>query len=144
MFPDEFVPTKIALGSIFFPVTGSSSGRSRLSAGMLNSTQWTQVPMGASGSSMMSANDCVAAGGSVHASAGDTFLPTQEYLAGMDCPLVNASLVSAKDMVASVEDVTDESGSEGVEAVIESSAVAAGDGESAGNSAAHAANSMSM
>ena len=29
------------------------------------------------------------------------FLPVQEYLAGMDCPFVNASLVSWRDMFAS-------------------------------------------
>jgi hypothetical protein len=29
------------------------------------------------------------------------FLPMQEYFAGMDCPLVNASLVSWRDMFAS-------------------------------------------
>ena len=43
------------------------------------------------------------AGGSVHARAGEIFLPMQEYLAGMDCPLLNASLVSWRDMFASAE-----------------------------------------
>ena len=31
------------------------------------------------------------------------FLPMQEYLAGMDCPLPNASLVSWRDMFTSDE-----------------------------------------
>jgi len=71
-------------------------------AGMLNRTQWTHVPIGASGSSTMSAKDCVAAGGSFHVSPGEIFFPTHEYLAGMDCPFANASLVKVRDMVASV------------------------------------------
>ena len=50
----------------------------------------------------MSAKDCVPAGGSFHASAGEIFFPTHEYLAGMDCPFANASLVKVRDMVASV------------------------------------------
>jgi len=61
---------------------------------MLNKTQCTQVLPGASGSSTINAKDCVPTGGSVHASAGEMFLPMQEYFAGMDCPFANASLVS--------------------------------------------------
>jgi hypothetical protein len=34
-------------------------------------------------------------------SAGDTFFPTQEYFAGMDCPFTNASLFRSRDMSAS-------------------------------------------
>src|SRR5574339_10785 len=108
MFPGEFLPTKTALGSMFLPVTGRSSGRLRRSRGMLYRTQWTQVPIGASGSSTISANDCVPAGGSLHARAGEIFLPVQAYLAGMDCPFVNASLVSSRDMAASVAGVSEE------------------------------------
>jgi len=51
---------------------------------------------------MMSAKDCVPAGGSFHASAGEMFLPIQEYFAGMACPFTNASLVISRDMVASI------------------------------------------
>jgi hypothetical protein len=69
---------------------------------MLNKTQCTHVPIGASGSSTIKAKDCVLAGGSFHARAGEIFLPMQEYFAGMDCPFPNASLVSSRDMVASV------------------------------------------
>src|SRR5512139_2366818 len=87
---------------------GRSSGRLRASAGMLNNTQWTHVPPGASGSSMMSAKDWVPAGGSFHASAGEMSLPVQAYLAGMDCPFVNASLVSSRDMLASVAGISDD------------------------------------
>jgi hypothetical protein len=50
----------------------------------------------------MSAKDFVPAGGSIQASAGEIFFPTHEYLAGMDCPFANASLVRVRDMVASV------------------------------------------
>jgi hypothetical protein len=69
---------------------------------MLNKTQCTHVPIGASGSSTINAKDWVPAGGSFHARAGEIFFPMQEYFAGMDCPFPNASLVSASDMVASV------------------------------------------
>jgi hypothetical protein len=55
----------------------------------------------------MSAKVCVPAGGSFHASAGEMFFPTHEYFAGMDCPFTNASLVSSRDMVASVAGVSD-------------------------------------
>jgi hypothetical protein len=51
---------------------------------------------------MISAKDCVPAGGSFHASAGERFFPTHEYFAGMDCPFANASLVNVRDIVASV------------------------------------------
>jgi hypothetical protein len=71
---------------------------------MLYNTQWTHVPTGASGSSTINAKDCVPAGGSFQARAGEMFLPMQEYFAGMDCPLVNASLVNLKDISASVVD----------------------------------------
>jgi hypothetical protein len=54
----------------------------------------------------MRAKDCVPAGGSFHASAGETFFPVQAYFAGMDCPFVNASLVSSRDMVASIAGVS--------------------------------------
>src|SRR5688500_12805743 len=78
------------------------SCRLRASAGILNKTQCTHVPAGASGSSMMRARDCVPAGGSFQARAGEIFLPVQAYFAGMDCPFVNALLVNSRDMVASV------------------------------------------
>ena len=51
---------------------------------------------------MINAKDCVPAGESFQARAGEMFLPTHEYLAGMDCPFVNASLVNLKDISASV------------------------------------------
>jgi hypothetical protein len=50
----------------------------------------------------MRAKDCVPAGGSFQERAGEMFLPVQAYFAGMDCPFRNASLVSVRDMVASV------------------------------------------
>src|SRR5574338_316580 len=99
---------------------GRSSGRLRVSAGILNNTQCTQVPMGASGSSTISAKDWVPAGASSQARAGEMFLPLQEYFAGIDCPLTNASLVSSRDMIASFE---------GVSEVVGSSAVARGSGD---------------
>jgi hypothetical protein len=56
---------------------------------------------------MMSAKDCVPVGGSFQLRAGEIFFPVQAYFAGMDCPFTNASLVSARDIVTSVETVTD-------------------------------------
>jgi hypothetical protein len=50
----------------------------------------------------MSAKDRVPAGGSSHASPGEIFFPLHEYLAGMDCPFANASLVNLKDIGTSV------------------------------------------
>ena len=99
MLPDEFLPADIALLSAL-------SCRLPVLAGMLNKTQWTQVPIGASGSSTMRAKDFVPAGESFQARAGEMFLPTHEYLAGMDCPFVNASLVNVRDMVASVTGIS--------------------------------------
>jgi hypothetical protein len=46
-------------------------------------------------------------GGSFHVRAGEIFFPIQEYFAGMDCPFVNASLVSSRDIVASGEGDSD-------------------------------------
>jgi hypothetical protein len=50
----------------------------------------------------MRAKDFVPAGGSLQDRVGEMFFPTHEYLAGMDCPFANASLVKVRDMVASV------------------------------------------
>src|SRR5258706_14467132 len=91
----------MAFGSTFFPVVGRFSCKPRISGLMLNNPQCTQFPPGASGSSTISAKDCVPAGGSVHVSAGEIFLPIQVYFAGMDCPFANASLVSWRVMLAS-------------------------------------------
>src|SRR3990172_8513453 len=44
---------------------GIASGNPREEAGILNSTQCTHVPTGASGSSISSSKDCVPAGGSL-------------------------------------------------------------------------------
>ena len=76
-------------------------------AGMLNKTQWTQVPIGASGSSTIRAKDFVPAGGSFQARAGEMFFPMQEYFAGMDCPFTNASLVNVRAIFASVAGISD-------------------------------------
>jgi hypothetical protein len=54
----------------------------------------------------MRAKDFVPAGGSSQVMAGEMFFPTHEYLAGMDCPFANASLVNVRDMVASVAGIS--------------------------------------
>ena len=43
-----------------------------------------------------------ARGGFIPGEAGEIFVPTHEYFAGIDCPVANASLVKVRDMVASV------------------------------------------
>src|SRR6266498_1525751 len=100
MLPDEFLPADIA------PVSALSC-RLRASVGMLYKTQCTHVPAGASGSSTISANDPVPAGGSFHVRAGEMFLPVQVYFAGMDCPLANASLLISIAIAASVASFVD-------------------------------------
>lgn len=59
---------------------------------------------------MMSAKDCVPAGGSPHESAGEMFLPLHVYFTGMDAPLANASLVRVSEFatIASVGSAGDE------------------------------------
>jgi hypothetical protein len=58
----------------------------------------------------MSAKDCVPAGGSLQAKAGEIFRPVQAYLAGMDCPFTNASLVKVRDMVVSMAGISADGG----------------------------------
>ena len=57
-----------------FLVGGTASGRLLADGGMLYATQWTQMRPGASGSSLMRATLFVPAGGSPHASGGETSL----------------------------------------------------------------------
>ena len=70
---------------------------------MSKSTQWVKPPaIGASGSCMISANDFVFAGASVHASAGEGFVwpASQVYLLGIDPPSLKAGLVRLKAAAA--------------------------------------------
>jgi hypothetical protein len=67
---------------------------------------------------MMSAKDCVPTGGSFHARGGEMFFPVQAYFAGIDCPFVNASLVSSRDIFASFAGRSVAMGSEGVASVV--------------------------
>ena len=62
--------------------------------GIPYSTQWTHVPLGASGSSAMGATLSVPSGTSLHLRGGETSSPSQVYLAGMVEPSVKAVLVS--------------------------------------------------
>src|SRR6266576_7200118 len=74
------------------------SGSSETRAGRLYSTQWTQLPAGASGSSTMRAKPRVPAGAPLQVSAGDTSTPSHVYLAGMAAPSPNAALASVNAM----------------------------------------------
>src|SRR3990170_2319321 len=77
------------------------SGKLSASALMSYSTQCVNVPPGASGSSMTSANAFVSAGGPLHDSGGETFSPSQVKRAGIASSLPNASLVT-ENTVASL------------------------------------------
>jgi hypothetical protein len=61
--------------------------------GRLKSTQCTQVPTGASGSSQISAYAFVPSGTSVHSRGGETSMPSQVYLLGMNAPSSKAELL---------------------------------------------------
>src|SRR5436190_1105150 len=61
---------------------------------MLNSTQWTQVPRGASGSSQIRAKLFTPWGASLHLSGGDKFLSSLPCEAGIASPSLKAVLVS--------------------------------------------------
>src|SRR5690349_5641050 len=95
MLPEEFFPTDRLLVSAF-------SCKLVVPEGMLYTTQCTHVPPGASGSSAMSAYDCVPEGALLQARAGEMLLPLQLYFTGMDCPFANASLLNSIDIAASV------------------------------------------
>src|SRR5436190_5688327 len=73
---------------------GRASPSCRSPTGMLNSTQWVNVPRGASGSSQIRAKLFVRSGGSVHANGGGVSRPSPVYCFGMGWPSAKAVLVS--------------------------------------------------
>src|ERR1019366_8250771 len=72
----------------------TASGSSCALAGMFHSTQCTQVPAGASGSSMIRAKLTVPAGVPLHSSAGETSAASQVCFFGITAPGANAVLLS--------------------------------------------------
>jgi hypothetical protein len=62
---------------------------------MFHATQCTQVPIGASGSSAMSARLLAPAGTSDQLKGGDTSGPSHVYFLGIISPAVNAELFSS-------------------------------------------------
>src|SRR5947207_15530517 len=70
--------------------------------------QCTKVPLGASGSSTTTANEVDPAGGSDHASGGDTFSPEQVKRTGMVAPSAKAELVTVRRAAAPAGGVVDE------------------------------------
>ncbi|MCW9098092.1 MAG: hypothetical protein OQJ93_11960 [Ignavibacteriaceae bacterium] len=58
----------------------------------MKTTQCTQVPIGASGSSHTRAIDLVVVGIPIHSRGGETFSPSQVYFFGMNSPSLNAAL----------------------------------------------------
>lgn len=81
-------------------VAGTAAGSDETDAGSY-STQWTNVPDGASGSSIRSATARVAAGAPLHASGGEVLAPSQLNSAGIDAPSAKAVLVKV------IEDATE-------------------------------------
>src|ERR1700747_281651 len=74
---------------------GTCSGRLETLVGRLYNTQCTHVPMGASGSSQISARLLAAAGTPSHCTGGDTLAPSHEYLVGITSPARKTELVIA-------------------------------------------------
>src|SRR5437879_2487154 len=76
---------------------GTCASKTRAVAGMFHATQWTQVPMGASGSSAISAKLFAPLGTSDQLKGGDTSCPSQVYDLGIIPPASNAKLFSSID-----------------------------------------------
>src|SRR6516162_7703393 len=104
MFPKSFLPCFAPLSRV--SVVGTPSDNSRVWAGRLKRTQWTQVPRGASGSSQISARLLVPEGGSDQPNGGDRSAPSPVYCFGMVPPGWNALLVSSMDMAESPDCVS--------------------------------------
>src|SRR5262249_48106238 len=74
------------------------SARSLVSTGKSKSTQWTHVPTGASGSSMMSAKLCVFSGSAPQLSFGETSGPSQVNFLGIISPAEKKALEICSDI----------------------------------------------
>src|SRR5690242_8937529 len=77
------------------------SGSASTLPGILNITQCTEVPCGASGSSTSSAKLFVLFGALCHTNGGETLPPFCEYLSEIGAPFLNAGLVSVNTLSAS-------------------------------------------
>lgn len=67
---------------------------------MLKSTQWSNPPDGASGSSTISTKLLTAFGASLHLSDGEMSCLSQVYFVGMVCPSANASVAISMFIVS--------------------------------------------
>src|SRR5207244_1265739 len=74
---------------------GTCASKTRAVAGIFHATQCTQVPMGASGSSAISAKLFAPLGTSDQLKGGDTSCPSQVYCLGIIPPASNAELLSS-------------------------------------------------
>ncbi|CAG8794642.1 11347_t:CDS:2 [Gigaspora margarita] len=72
VLPQLFLPNLVPGGNCFVP-----SGKKVRVEGKLKIIQWSQVPLGASGSSIIKTKDLVLAGISLHISGGEIFFPSQ-------------------------------------------------------------------
>src|SRR5271166_2616934 len=77
---------------------GAFSGSRSAFAGIFQITQCTQVPAGASGSSMMRANEAAFEGWSLQVRAGEMSVAWQVNCLGMAAPEANAGLARVKAM----------------------------------------------
>src|SRR6266849_2744157 len=90
MLRKSVVPCFIPFGNV--SRFGTFSSRSCTVAGMFHATQCTQVPLGASGSSVMSAKLLVLAGTADQLKGGDMSEPSHVYFGGIIPPISNAEL----------------------------------------------------
>src|ERR1035438_10903596 len=80
--PKSFIPPRTSL--VVLVLTRKFSGNSVIMTGILNKTQCTHVPAGASGSSQMRAKLGVLDGNPDHSTGGETLIPSQVYFDGIN------------------------------------------------------------
>src|SRR5207302_10861609 len=97
-YPKSFAPCR--LPSLRSGSAGTASGSPRAVGGRSYSTQWTQVPRGASGSSQITTRLLVPGGGADQASGGDISMPSPVKCRGIGSPGRNAELVTVIVAVA--------------------------------------------
>src|SRR5712692_11391532 len=90
MLRKSVVPCFIPFGNV--SRFGTFSSRLGTVAGMFHATQCTQVPLGASGSSAMSAKLLVLAGMADQLKGGDMSEPSHVYFGGITPPVSHAEL----------------------------------------------------
>src|SRR5438309_8147377 len=112
MLPKPFLPCCAPAGRSWLLLVPWAN--SRVVAGKFQTTQWINVPEGASGSSMIRAKLLVPGGGSVQESGGEVSAPSQVNSLGISPPFLNAVLCKANPMCLAPGCVWDATGSDAV------------------------------